>query len=224
MQVFLVGKDFGARVVCHFALLHQDRVSALVTLGLAFTPTGLGVSVDSLPKGFYVMRWREPGRAEKDFGRFDIKTVVKNIYILFTNNEMPIAREDQEIMDLVDPSTPLPSWFTEEDLTNYTNLYERSGFHTALQVPYRAWLEDDGVDNPSIDVPSMLVMGEKDYVFVHQGEYLTSGAVKQYVPDLEIIFLPEGNHFVQEQFPEKGHPESPEYARLSIMLQNSYSP
>ena len=63
--------------------------------------------------------------------------MVKNIYILFTNNEMPIAREDQEIMDLVDPSTPLPSWFTEEDLTNYTNLYERSGFHTALQVPYR---------------------------------------------------------------------------------------
>ncbi|XP_071904929.1 epoxide hydrolase 2-like isoform X2 [Coffea arabica] len=178
-KVFLVGKDFGARVVCHFALLHQDRVSALVTLGLAFTPTGLGVSVDSLPKGSYVMRWREPGRAEKDFGRFDIKTVVKNIYILFTNNEMPIAREDQEIMDLVDPSTPLPSWFTEEDLTNYTNLYERSGFHTALQVPYRAWLEDDGVDNPRIDVPSMLVMGEKDYVFVHQGEYLTSGAVKK---------------------------------------------
>ena len=67
----------------------------------------------------------------------------------------------------------------------------------------RAWLEDDGVDNPGIDVPSMLVMGEKDYVFVHQGEYLTSGAVKKYVPDLEIIFLPEGNHFVQEQFPEK---------------------
>lgn len=106
-------------------------------------------------------------------------------------------------MDLVDPSTPLPSWFTEEDLTNYANLYERSGFRTPLQVPYRAWLEDDGVANPRIDVPSMLVMGEKDYVYANLREYLTGGAVKNYVPDLEITFLPEGNHFVQEQFPDK---------------------
>lgn len=80
---------------------------------------------------------QEPGRAEKDFGRFDVKTVVKKIYILFTESELQIAREDQEIMDLVDPSTPLPPWFSEDDLTNYANLYEKSGFQTALQVPYR---------------------------------------------------------------------------------------
>lgn len=80
---------------------------------------------------------QEPGRAEKDFGRFDIKTVVRKIYILFTKSEPQVAREDQEIMDLVDPSAPLPTWFTEEDLTNYATLYENSGFRTPLQVPYR---------------------------------------------------------------------------------------
>ena len=41
---------------------------------------------------------------------------------------------------MIDPSTPLPPWFTEEDLTNYGALYEKSGFRTALQVPYRYWL------------------------------------------------------------------------------------
>ena len=41
---------------------------------------------------------------------------------------------------MVDPSTPLPPWFTEEDLTAYGALYEKSGFRTALQVPYRYWL------------------------------------------------------------------------------------
>ena len=40
-------------------------------------------------------------------------------------------------MDLVDSSTPLPPWFTEEDLTTYGALYEKSGFQTALQIPYR---------------------------------------------------------------------------------------
>lgn len=80
---------------------------------------------------------QEPGRPEKDFGRFPVKTVVKNIYILFSRSELPVAEEGQEIMDLVDPSTPLPSWFTEDDLNQYATLYQKSGFATALQVPYR---------------------------------------------------------------------------------------
>ncbi|GJR50851.1 hypothetical protein Tco_1401372 [Tanacetum coccineum] len=39
-------------------------------------------------------------------------------------------------MDLVEPSTPLPSGFTEGDLVVYGALYEKSGFQTTLQVPY----------------------------------------------------------------------------------------
>ena len=80
---------------------------------------------------------QQPGRAEADFGRFDNKTVVRNVYTLFSRSEIPIARENQEIMDLVDSSTPLPPWFSEEDLANYGSLYQNSGFQTALKVPYR---------------------------------------------------------------------------------------
>lgn len=80
---------------------------------------------------------QEPGRAEADFGRLDAKTVVRNVYILLSRSEIPIANEDQEIMDIVQPSTPLPPWFSEEDLAEYGDLYEKSGFRTALQVPYR---------------------------------------------------------------------------------------
>lgn len=169
MQVFLVGKDFGARVAHHFALLHQERIFAVVTLGVPFLPSGPeAFPIHLLPKGFYMLRWRasssflcfisikdtifdeltnwslfpnklqEPGRPEKDFGRFPVKTVVKNIYILFSGSELPVANdEEQEIMDMVDPSTPLPPWFSEEDLHQYAALYEKSGFQTALQVPYR---------------------------------------------------------------------------------------
>lgn len=89
---------------------------------------------------FFFPFWRssqEPGRAEADFGRLDAKTVVRNVYILFSRSEIPIAAEGQEIMDLVDDSTPLPPWFTEGDLSTYGALYEKSGFRTALQVPYR---------------------------------------------------------------------------------------
>lgn len=78
-----------------------------------------------------------PGRAEADFARFDVRTVVKRIYILFTWSELQVAGKDEEILDLVDPSAPLPSWFSEEDLSFYASLYEKSGFHYALYLPYR---------------------------------------------------------------------------------------
>ncbi|KAA8526397.1 hypothetical protein F0562_008400 [Nyssa sinensis] len=205
-KAFLVGKDFGARPAYHFALLFPDRVSGVATLGVPFLLTGpQAFPRELIPKGFYVLRWQEPGRAEKDFGRFDVKTVLKNIYILFSGSELQVAKEDQEIMDLVDPSTPLPPWFTEEDLANYATLYEKSGFQTPLQVPYRAWLEDYGVTDLKVTVPALLIMGEKDYAFKFPGldEYIRAEKVKEYVPDLEITYLPEGTHFVQEQFPDE---------------------
>ena len=48
-------------------------------------------------------------------------------------------------------------------------------------------------------------MGEKDYALKFPGieDYIQSGAVKHFAPDLEIIYIPEGSHFVHEQFPEK---------------------
>ncbi|KAG8385602.1 hypothetical protein BUALT_Bualt03G0062200 [Buddleja alternifolia] len=205
-KVFLIGKDFGAAVVSIFTLLHQDRVLGFATLGVPFRPPRPPTHHQNLPEGFYISRWKEPGRAEADFGRLDAKTVVKNVYIMFSKSEIPIAREGQEIMDLVEPSTPLPSWFTEEDLATYGALYEKSGFRTALQVPYRSM---DGaklqIKDPKVEVPALLIMGEKDYVFKFPGidDYIRSGAVKSFVPNLEIAFIPEGNHFVQEQSPDE---------------------
>ncbi|KAJ0082543.1 hypothetical protein Patl1_10800 [Pistacia atlantica] len=205
IAVFLVAKDFGARPAYQFALLHLERVAGVVTLGVPFMPPELSQFHQNLPEGFYILRWQEPGRAEADFGRLDAKTVVKNIYILFARSEIPIAAENQEIMDLVDASTPLPAWFTEEDLAEYGALYEKSGFQTALQVPYRKFHEDYDAAELTVKVPALLIMGDKDYVLRFPGmeEYIRSGKVKDFVPDLEIVHLPEGTHFVQEQLPDE---------------------
>ncbi|XP_043687341.1 bifunctional epoxide hydrolase 2-like [Telopea speciosissima] len=204
-KVFIVGKDFGARPAYLFAVLHPERVSGVVTLGVPYVPSGPSASFTDLPEGFYILRWQKPGRAEADFGRFDVKRVVRNIYTLFSQSELPIAAEDQEIMDLVDPSSPLPTWFTEEDLAVYASLYEKSGFRTPLQVPYRTLQEKLSLTDTRVQVPALLIMGGKDYVlkFPRLEDYIRSGKVKDHVPDLEITFLPEGTHFVQEQFPDQ---------------------
>ncbi|TYI87906.1 hypothetical protein E1A91_D04G168800v1 [Gossypium mustelinum] len=108
-------------------------------------------------------------------------------------------------MDLVDSSTPLPPWFTEEDLDVYATLYQNSGFRTALQVSYRCWQWDYGVTNPKVMAPSLLIMGEKDYFmkFPEMEDYMRKGIVKQFMPNLDTTFMKEGSHFVQEQFPEQ---------------------
>ncbi|XP_051126112.1 uncharacterized protein LOC127248024 [Andrographis paniculata] len=207
-KAFLIGKDFGAWPAYQIPLLHPERVSGVVTLGVPYIPPpppSAGSFLARLPEGFYVARWQKPGRAEADFGRLDNKSVIRNIYVLFSRAEMPTAAENQEIMDLVDSSTPLPSWFTEEDLAAYGSLYEKSGFRTALKVPYRSFSEELNVTNLNVDAPALFIIGEKDYFFKFPGmeDYVKNEGSKDFVPKLKTVYIPDGSHFVQEQFPEQ---------------------
>ncbi|PNX93752.1 bifunctional epoxide hydrolase 2-like protein [Trifolium pratense] len=56
-----------------------------------------------------------------------------------------------------------------------------------------------------VKVPTLLIMGGKDYVFKFPGfeDLIKSEKAKEFVPNLEVTFIPEGTHFVQEQFPEQ---------------------
>lgn len=58
MQILLVGKDFGARWAYHYALVHPDRVAAIVTMGVPFLVPGLESFRTDLPQGFYFLRWQ----------------------------------------------------------------------------------------------------------------------------------------------------------------------
>ncbi|KAJ4784242.1 soluble epoxide hydrolase [Rhynchospora pubera] len=204
-KAFLVAKDFGAYPAYLFALQYPDRTCGMVSIGMPYSPVPF--SIDQLPEGFYIKRWQEPGRAEADFGRYDVKRVVRTIYILFSRSDIPIAPEGKEIMDLADLSTPLPEWFTEEDLSVYASLYKKNGFTYPLQIPYRV-RGIKGINqplDPTIRVPVLLIQGEKDYVYKlpERCEAVKEGIMKNYVPDLDITFIPEGCHFAQEQFPDQ---------------------
>lgn len=74
-----------------------------------------------------------------------------------------------------------------------------------MDVHDRSFNEDWGIKDPKVEIPALFIMGEKDYVFKFPeiGEYIRSERVKDFVPKLEIVYLPEGSHFVQEQSPEE---------------------
>ncbi|KAI9176483.1 hypothetical protein LWI28_003391 [Acer negundo] len=185
-QAFLVGKDAGVFPAYILCASCPEKVSGIITMGVPFLLPGPSIQIitDNLPKGFYTLRWKEPGRAEADFGRFDAKTVIRNIYILFSGSELQIAADDKEIMDFVDPSTPLPPWFSEEDLSVYAGLYENSGFRTAFKGPLQSMETDCGITDPKITAPALLIMGEKDYVLKLPGmeDFVRSRQVKHFMP------------------------------------------
>ncbi|KAJ1294974.1 hypothetical protein BS78_01G187800 [Paspalum vaginatum] len=144
-KAFLVAKDFGARPAYAFALQHPDRTRGVVSLGAPYSPGPMSF-LDAMPDGFYILRWREPRRAEADFSRYDVRRVLRTIYVLFAGAEIPVAKEGQDIMHLADLSTPLPEWFTEEDLDGNGGTKGASGGHgtpkkifnlCSALIPYR---------------------------------------------------------------------------------------
>ncbi|KAI3439841.1 NADPH-protochlorophyllide oxidoreductase [Psidium guajava] len=79
-----MGKDFGALQAYLVAAVQPERICGVITLGIPFMlPGPSALPYHLFPKGFYLLRWQEPGRAEADFSRLDVKIVIRNIYILF---------------------------------------------------------------------------------------------------------------------------------------------
>ncbi|CAK9327451.1 unnamed protein product [Citrullus colocynthis] len=74
-KAFLVGKDFGSWIAYLVSLFFPAKVAGIVSLAVPFLPPKPKRYRD-LPEGFYIFRWKESGRAEADFGRFDVKTVL----------------------------------------------------------------------------------------------------------------------------------------------------
>ena len=69
---------------------------------------------------------QEPGRAERAFARYDVATVLKKFYALEIDEL--IAPPGVEIIDFLQaPSSPIP-WLTEEELGQYAEKFEKTGF------------------------------------------------------------------------------------------------
>lgn len=91
--------------------------------------------------------------------------------------------------------------FTPEDLEAYRSAADRPGALKAMINYYRAALQRNlGDDRPwgVLKVPTLMIWGEDD---VALGKELTYGTGK-YVQDLEIKYISDSGHWVQQEQPE----------------------
>ncbi|XP_015889890.2 uncharacterized protein LOC107424564 isoform X2 [Ziziphus jujuba] len=209
-KAFIVGSDWGAIVGWRISLFRPDRVRGLVSLSVPYSPRSPSPSTKSFKQKFgdgcHIIQFQEPGRAERAFARYDYLTVMKKFMLV--TDQVFLAPPDMEMIDYLETPWSLPSWITEEELQVFAEKYEESGFTGPLNY-YRAmdlnWELLAPWQDAKIVVPTKYIVGDRDIGFEVFGtkDYVNSDVFKSFVPNLEVVIIPDGHHFIQQEKPQQ---------------------
>ncbi|KAJ0462481.1 putative soluble epoxide hydrolase [Helianthus annuus] len=210
-QVFVVGHDWGATVAWHLSLFRPDRVKGMVALCVPFFPRDPHTKPthffkQSFGDNLYVSQFQEPGRAERAFAKYDCLTVIKK-FLLTDKTDVMIAPPGMEIIDDLEIPSQLPPWITEEELQIYADKFQESGFTGGLNY-YRAmdltWELLAPWQGSKITVPSKFIIGDKDIGYkTFSKPYIEGNVMKTLVPDIEVVIVDGGHHFIQHEKPQE---------------------
>ncbi|KAJ4714302.1 Epoxide hydrolase 2 [Melia azedarach] len=206
-QAFVVGHDWGAVIGWCLSTFRPDRVKGFVSLCVPFYQRDPNnKTIESCRKVFgddlYLCQFQEPGRAERAFARYDYLTVMKK-FLLITKTDNLVAPLGMEIIDYLETPAILPPWITEEELQVYADKFQESGFTGGLNY-YRAmdlnWELLAAWNGTKVTIPTKFIVGDKDIGFECNGtrEYVTGGAFKRLVFNLEVVIL-DGHHFIHQE-------------------------
>ncbi|KAG6394416.1 hypothetical protein SASPL_145000 [Salvia splendens] len=212
-QVFLVGHDWGAIIAWWFCLLRPDRIRALVNTSVIFQPRNPNVKTiqgyrDAFGDAFYMCRFQEEGKAEAAFASVDTKTVMATF--LTTSDPKPPCIPVELGLDVLfkRPAVELPPWISPEDISYYSDKFDKTGFTGGLNY-YRqmdlSWELTAPWTGAQIKVPVKFVIGDLDLTYSFPGvEEFINGGFKIYVPLLEEIVVMKGvGHFLNEESPHE---------------------
>jgi len=176
----LVGHDWGGAIAWNFAYQHPDLLEKLVILNL-------------------------PHPARFAQGLLMPQQLLRSSYIFFFQipviPELLIQLADYQLLEKFFTGMAVNSKaFSPEDIEAYKNAAARPGALTAALNYYRN-LWHQGMMERSwgvLEVPTLMIWAEQDWFL---GKELTYGT-EQYVRDLQIQYIPDCSHWVQQERPE----------------------
>jgi len=186
-QAHLAGHDWGGLLAWQVGIDHPEALDRLVVLN-APHPTKYDRHLRSSPtqllKSWYVFYFQLPVLPEVGF-RWNDYAVLES---MFADTETPDA-------------------FTDEDIERYKSALATPGALTAAINYYRALgrqrlrglVSGNSVPDQRVDVPTMLVWGERDFALDAE---LTEG-LDEWVPDCRVEQIPDASHWVQFDAPER---------------------
>lgn len=210
-RFIVVGHDWGAPVAWHTALLHRERVRAVVGMSVPYARGKVGTTTRQENFGdnfWYTVYFQKPGVAEAEL-EADIRKSLRMIYFSVSGDApegiwfKPKPVSAKFLDGLIDPPS-LPSWLTAEDLDYYVSQYERSGFRGPIN-----WYRNidrnveitPQLENVKIEQPAFFIAGKKDLVLSFAGGGLVAG-MERWVPGLKGKVIVDGaGHWVQVEQP-----------------------
>jgi len=175
--VVLAGHDWGSPIVWRTALLHPERVRAVVGLSVPNLPptgTSLVETMDALlpDRFFYMLHFQEPGVIEAEFAP-DVRGGLRRCFYALSGQAprgswVPTAPRGAAFLPLLPdpPEGPLP-FLPDEELDRLAESFERTGMTGAFNR-YRAASidarEETDLIGATVDQPSCFIGGELDPV------------------------------------------------------------
>jgi pimeloyl-ACP methyl ester carboxylesterase len=180
-SVLLCGHDWGALIAWYFAMHRLRPIERLVIMNVPHPACFLqhGRTLRQLRKSWYIVFFQIPWLPEFLLSRHDYELVVRAFKRLAVDkNCFP-----QEVLEVFRTNASEP-----RALTAMLNYYR------ALRYA-RVRLQRDF---PRIEVPTLMIWGERDLAL---GKELTYGT-GEHVSDFTLRYLPDVSHWVQQEAPE----------------------
>ncbi|HEX5143245.1 MAG TPA: alpha/beta hydrolase [Mycobacterium sp.] len=178
-----VGHDWGATVVWNTALLHPDRVAAVVGLSVPPVPRSKVPPTQAFRRfgdDFYMLRFQTPGVAEAELSA-DVGATMRALF--------------------AEGHAAVPDWIGADDLDHYIAEFTRTGFTGGLNWYRnldRNWHTTAGLPDRRIAVPALFVAGTSDPVLgftrTDRADEVVSGPYRQELID-------GAGHWIQQDSP-----------------------
>lgn len=222
----LIGRDWGGPIVWHTALLHENRITAVVGLSVPYfrrlniTPIELFKSLYK-DKFFYQIYFQDEGVAEKEF-ELDIRKYLETTYFTTDYRGMkdsqngvfsPFTEKSPEstFLDGAPIYDKYPDWITLDEMNYLIGEFENSGLRGPLNR-YRNYdldfKEMEHLDGKKISQPAAFLAGSHDPVnfFVipkgyNDSKHLRDNIEAQYENLLDVVLLKGAGHWVQDEKP-----------------------
>lgn len=216
-KAIFVGHDWGAMIVWEMALMHPERVEAVVGVSVPFMrfPMVPTQACELLSGGnfFYVLYFQEVGPAEKELQADPRATMAKVLWSVSGDAIGPepgdfttsLSREGTGFLTATDePPRPLPAWLTDDDIDEYARQFTRSGFFGP--VSYYRNLDRNYEHNKDLlssrmTMPSHFIGGDRDPVIARNLDNLDP-MMRDALPDFRgTVIVPGAGHWIQQERP-----------------------